>query len=202
MAGQKEDAGLAKLKMKKGWEKVTQVGQSIPMTLFMMWMTGNNVQIFSIMITVMTLYNAVVGFTSVNAGAFRKAPSPFLKKKNFFCQVSRNSKGLASILRPRKLPLHSCSSWLFASSCGSAKGWVSYPHQRPTGCRSCHPSSTWRHLCRPSSSREQLCCCCKSLKEIFDRGQQQLHIIHSRCGNTSDTSRAHAVAPRSYSQSC
>jgi len=93
MAGQKEDAGLAKLKMKKGWEKVTQVGQSIPMTLFMMWMTGNNVQIFSIMITVMTLYNAVVGFTSVNAGAFRKAPSPFLKKKIFFVRFRETRRG-------------------------------------------------------------------------------------------------------------
>lgn len=42
--------------------------KSIPMNGFMLWMSGNSVQIFSILITVMLVWNALKGIMGVNQG--------------------------------------------------------------------------------------------------------------------------------------
>jgi hypothetical protein len=59
------------LKHKKSWEIVVGVLKGIPMNLFMMWMVGNSVQIFSIMMCGMLLLNPVRGILSV-ATTFEK----------------------------------------------------------------------------------------------------------------------------------
>ena len=46
---------------------MTDAGKAIPMQMFMLWMSGNSVQIFSIMITAMLLFNGVKAISGVNA---------------------------------------------------------------------------------------------------------------------------------------
>ncbi|KAL6046326.1 ER membrane protein complex subunit 4 [Balamuthia mandrillaris] len=48
---------LRELKKKRAWELGTSPAKSIFMTMFMVWMTGNSVNIFSIMIALFTLIN-------------------------------------------------------------------------------------------------------------------------------------------------
>jgi hypothetical protein len=57
----------AALKLKKAWEVATAPGKSIPMNGFMLWMAGNGVQIFSIMITGMLLFNAIKSLFAVQS---------------------------------------------------------------------------------------------------------------------------------------
>eukprot|EP01135_Chromosphaera_perkinsii_P006556 Nk52_evm1s542 gene=Nk52_evmTU1s542 len=53
------------LKLKKAWDVALGPGKSIPMNAFMMYMAGNTVQIFSIMITGMMFFNPVKALFSV-----------------------------------------------------------------------------------------------------------------------------------------
>jgi hypothetical protein len=62
----KQDA----LKLKKAWELAFMPLKSLPMNGFMLWMSGNGIQIFSIIITVMLLYNPLKAIISVQQ-AFR-----------------------------------------------------------------------------------------------------------------------------------
>nr|KAJ3421255.1 hypothetical protein HK105_004088 [Polyrhizophydium stewartii] len=50
---------IANLKIKKAWDTALAGGKSIPMNAFMLYMSGNSIQIFSILITVMLLFNSV-----------------------------------------------------------------------------------------------------------------------------------------------
>ena len=59
---------MKRLKMKKAWELALAPAKSIFMTLFMLYMSGNSVQIFSIMITAMTLMNPMKAIFQVNQG--------------------------------------------------------------------------------------------------------------------------------------
>ena len=61
-------AALETLKLKKSWDLALSPMKSIPMNLFMLWMSGNSVQIFSILIVGMLLQNAVKGVVGVNQG--------------------------------------------------------------------------------------------------------------------------------------
>ena len=56
------------LKIKKAWDTAMAPARSIPMNAFMMWMAGNSVQIFSILIVVMLLWNTLKTFSTVNQG--------------------------------------------------------------------------------------------------------------------------------------
>ncbi|KAI8822440.1 uncharacterized protein EV422DRAFT_566132 [Fimicolochytrium jonesii] len=60
------DTELANLKMKKAWETAIAVGKSIPMNAFMLYMSGNSIQIFSVMVTVMMLINAIKAILNTN----------------------------------------------------------------------------------------------------------------------------------------
>jgi hypothetical protein len=75
-------ADLSSLKIKKSWEVAVSPTKTIPMNGIMLWMSGGGVQIFSIIITIMLLYNPTKAIFSVNE-AFQKFES---KKNNLILQ--------------------------------------------------------------------------------------------------------------------
>ncbi|KAJ3076842.1 ER membrane protein complex subunit 4 [Podochytrium sp. JEL0797] len=52
------DANMANLKLKKSWETAIAPLKQVPMQGFMLYMSGNSVQIYSIMVTVMLFMNS------------------------------------------------------------------------------------------------------------------------------------------------
>lgn len=54
------------LKLKKAWEVALAPIKSLPMTAIMMYMTGNTLQIFSIMMVFMAFKNPIVGLMGTN----------------------------------------------------------------------------------------------------------------------------------------
>ncbi|CCF34921.1 hypothetical protein CH063_06825 [Colletotrichum higginsianum] len=68
------------LKVKKAWEVALAPVKNLPMTAIMMYMSGNSLQIFSIMMVVMAFKNPLVGLTAVNQ-AFERFESETNKGK-------------------------------------------------------------------------------------------------------------------------
>ncbi|KAH8678768.1 hypothetical protein BGZ60DRAFT_250787 [Tricladium varicosporioides] len=62
------------LKLKKAWEVALAPVKQLPMTAIMMYMSGNSLQIFSIMMVVMAFKNPVMGLVATNQ-AFEKFES-------------------------------------------------------------------------------------------------------------------------------
>lgn len=62
------------LKVKKAWEVALGPVKSLPMTVFMMYMSGNSLQIFSIMMVFMAFKSPLVGLMNTNQ-AFEKFES-------------------------------------------------------------------------------------------------------------------------------
>lgn len=54
------------LKLKKAWEVALAPIKSLPMTAIMMYMTGNSLQIFSIMMVFMAFKNPIAGLLGTN----------------------------------------------------------------------------------------------------------------------------------------
>ncbi|PHH73283.1 hypothetical protein CDD82_5552 [Ophiocordyceps australis] len=54
------------LKLKKAWEVALAPVKSLPMTAIMMYMSGNSLQIFSIMMVFMAFKNPLVGLLNTN----------------------------------------------------------------------------------------------------------------------------------------
>lgn len=54
------------LKLKKAWEVALAPVKGLPMTAIMMYMSGNSLQIFSIMMVFMAFKNPIVGLMSTN----------------------------------------------------------------------------------------------------------------------------------------
>ncbi|KAK3949988.1 hypothetical protein QBC32DRAFT_25629 [Pseudoneurospora amorphoporcata] len=54
------------LKLKKAWEVALAPAKNLPMTLIMMYMSGNSLQIFSIMMVFMAFKNPIIGLLSTN----------------------------------------------------------------------------------------------------------------------------------------
>ncbi|KAI9270344.1 hypothetical protein BDA99DRAFT_501512 [Phascolomyces articulosus] len=54
------------LKIRRAWDVAWGPAKSIPMNGFMLYMTGNNVQIFSVMITAMLFFNPAKAIMSLN----------------------------------------------------------------------------------------------------------------------------------------
>jgi hypothetical protein len=54
------------LKLKKAWEVALAPIKSLPMTAIMMYMSGNSLQIFSIMMVFMAFKNPIMGILSTN----------------------------------------------------------------------------------------------------------------------------------------
>ena len=63
------------LKIKKAWEVALAPFKQLPMTAFMMYMSGNGLQIFSIMMVVMAFKNPIMGMIATNS-AFQRFESP------------------------------------------------------------------------------------------------------------------------------
>jgi ER membrane protein complex subunit 4 len=66
------------LKLKKAWEVALAPVKGLPMTAIMMYMSGNSLQIFSIMMVWMAFKNPIVGIMSTNQ-AFERFQSESLK---------------------------------------------------------------------------------------------------------------------------
>lgn len=57
---------MDQLKLKKAWEVALAPAKNLPMTLIMMYMSGNSLQIFSIMMVFMAFKNPIMGLLSTN----------------------------------------------------------------------------------------------------------------------------------------
>lgn len=68
------------LKLKKAWEVALAPVKQLPMTAIMMYMSGNSLQIFSIMMVLMAFKNPVVGLMATNQ-AFERFESEGTKGK-------------------------------------------------------------------------------------------------------------------------
>jgi len=68
------------LKLKKAWEVALAPIKSLPMTFIMMYMSGNSLQIFSIMMVYMAFKNPIMGLLSTNQ-AFERFESNTNKAK-------------------------------------------------------------------------------------------------------------------------
>ncbi|KAI0817986.1 hypothetical protein GGR55DRAFT_685436 [Xylaria sp. FL0064] len=68
------------LKLKKAWEVALAPIKSLPMTFFMMYMSGNSLQIFSIMMVYMAFKNPIMGLVGTNQ-AFERFESDTNKAK-------------------------------------------------------------------------------------------------------------------------
>ncbi|KAF9881642.1 hypothetical protein CkaCkLH20_00788 [Colletotrichum karsti] len=68
------------LKVKKAWEVALAPVKNLPMTAIMMYMSGNSLQIFSIMMVFMAFKNPLAGLTAVNQ-AFERFESETNKGK-------------------------------------------------------------------------------------------------------------------------
>jgi ER membrane protein complex subunit 4 len=71
---------MDKLKLKKAWEVALAPIKSLPMTFIMMYMSGNSLQIFSIMMVYMAFKNPIMGLLSTNQ-AFERFESDTNKAK-------------------------------------------------------------------------------------------------------------------------
>ena len=58
------------LKEKKAWDLAWSGLKSIPVNMFMMWMAGDSVQIFSILITFMMFFSSFKALISTPTGIF------------------------------------------------------------------------------------------------------------------------------------
>lgn len=63
----KKSLELRAIKHNKAWETAIAPGKALFTTAFMMYMSGSGIQIFSISIVFMTMWNALKGFTKVES---------------------------------------------------------------------------------------------------------------------------------------
>lgn len=70
------------LKLKKAWEVALAPVKQLPMTAIMMYMSGNSLQIFSIMMVAMAFKTPFMGLMATNQ-AFERFESESLKAKLF-----------------------------------------------------------------------------------------------------------------------
>jgi ER membrane protein complex subunit 4 len=79
-------AEMDTLKLKKAWEVALAPVKQLPMTAIMMYMSGNSLQIFSIMMVGMAFKNPIMGLVATNQ-AFEKFESPGLREKLLMVKV-------------------------------------------------------------------------------------------------------------------
>lgn len=68
------------LKLKKAWEVALAPVKQLPMTAIMMYMSGNSLQIFSIMMVAMAFKNPIMGLAATNQ-SFERFESEGTKSK-------------------------------------------------------------------------------------------------------------------------
>ncbi|KAI9263781.1 hypothetical protein BY458DRAFT_514368 [Sporodiniella umbellata] len=69
------------LKMKRAWDVALAPAKSVPMSLFMMYMSGNSLQIFSVMITATMLFIQPIKAIMSTQETFSRFESTSTKKK-------------------------------------------------------------------------------------------------------------------------
>ena len=75
------------LKLKKAWEVALAPIKSLPMTFFMMYMSGNTLQIFSIMMVFMAFKNPIMGLVGTNQ-AFERFETETNKAQLFKVKIA------------------------------------------------------------------------------------------------------------------
>ncbi|KFY15212.1 hypothetical protein V492_02150 [Pseudogymnoascus sp. VKM F-4246] len=83
------------LKLKKAWEVALAPVKQIPMTGFMMYMSGNGLQIFSIMMVVMAFKNPLMGLLATNS-AFQRFESEGTAQKLMLVKAAYVAMQIAS----------------------------------------------------------------------------------------------------------
>lgn len=61
------DEEMTALKQQKAWEVALGPAKSVPLNGFMLWMSGNTIQVFSVMVTAMMFYNALKAIVGVES---------------------------------------------------------------------------------------------------------------------------------------
>ncbi|KAJ1992109.1 hypothetical protein H4R33_001126 [Dimargaris cristalligena] len=116
------------LRLKKAWDQSLAPAKSLPMNLFMMWMSGNSVQIFNLVITVMMFFQPVKALMGVQS-VFERFESPeksasrkdisLLLPKIVFCLINILSIGLG---------LWKCSKMGLLPT--TTSDWLAFEHPR------------------------------------------------------------------------
>ena len=73
-SGGSRDAEIAKLRIRKMWEAARSPISGVLMSAVMMYMVGNNIQIFPLIMIGMTCMNAVKNLFAVSSGLFSFSP--------------------------------------------------------------------------------------------------------------------------------
>ena len=131
----KQRGADAAFKQAKAWELARSPAAQLPMMMFMMWMSGNGVQIFSIMITFTSILNPLKAIMASGATFARFADTGVDTQMPRLAFVALNAVGLLFALNKLEamglLPTHA-SDWqpnapplrtLEASSAGMPLAW-------------------------------------------------------------------------------
>lgn len=113
-----DDAELNALKSKKIWELAIGPAKSIPMNLFMSYMTGNSLQVISVTMTLMLLWNPIKAIFNETNPTFSKLSTKnngseiILAKLVFIiCQVFNMCIGVYKLYKMGLIP-HQETDWL------------------------------------------------------------------------------------------
>lgn len=113
-----DDADLNALKSKKIWELAIGPAKSIPMNLFMSYMTGNSLQVISVTMTLMLLWNPIKAIFNETNLTFSKLStknngSEIILAKIVFiiCQVLNMGIGVYKLYKMGLIP-HQEADWL------------------------------------------------------------------------------------------
>lgn len=99
----------------KAWEAATAPSKSLPMNMMMMWMSGNGVQIFSMMVVMMMITNPLKGITSMHTvfAPYRSPKHSLLPQMAVFvlCHMASIALGVYKCWSMGLLPTEA-SDWL------------------------------------------------------------------------------------------
>ncbi|WFD30411.1 hypothetical protein MSPP1_001430 [Malassezia sp. CBS 17886] len=103
------------IQVAKAWESATAPAKSLPMSLMMLWMSGNSVQIFSMMVVFMTVVNPLKSLATVHTvfAPYRSSKHSLAPQVAVFiaCQLLCIALGLYKCWSMGLLPTES-SDWL------------------------------------------------------------------------------------------
>lgn len=134
------------LHLKKAWEAAISPAKAIPMNGMMMWMAGNNVQIFSIGIVVMMMFGPLKAIMGVDEGestapAFIPSSSPLQ-----FSPHSTQAPQTDRVWFFQNSALFSSIYFALVWACGNVREWVCCQRRKATGSPTYLLMSLWRPL--------------------------------------------------------
>ncbi|WFD23200.1 hypothetical protein MEQU1_001888 [Malassezia equina] len=114
-AVKERSVSTTEIQVTKAWEAAYAPAKTIPMNLMMMWMSGNSVQIFSMMVVAMMIMNPLKGIMSMHGvfAPFRSPNHSLLPQMTAFvlCHLACMALGLYKCWSMGLLPTES-SDWL------------------------------------------------------------------------------------------